>query len=219
MMDEHTTQRIHDPQSEAVDVFKDRKFGYLHASGRQIKLTNDGLGAERMDPTRVPDNGVVFGAQRLKGRAEFEVKIVAHNTGWFGKSIQFGVIRCKKGVSIDHESGPQSIYNKSQRVVWVDHQLYNNIATPSGKPSEYGYINLSDLRVEDCIGLCLSKDGLLEFTVNGEGQGIAAKKVYSRNSDIYAVVDHYGSCVATVVTKAGELPLSLNLISQPLTTV
>ena len=206
MMDDHATRRIQDPLSEqtAADVFKDRKFGYFRASGRQIKLTSNGLGAERMDPARVPDNGVVYGAHRLKGRAEFEVKIVAHNTGWSGKSIQFGVMRCKKGIPI--ESGP-SIYSKSQRVLWVDHQLYNSIATPSGKPTEYGYINLSDLRVEDCVGLCLSKDGVLEFTVNGESQGIAAKKVYSRNSDVYAVVDHYGSCVATDITKAGEPPL------------
>ena len=206
VMDDHTIRRIQDPLSEqaASGQLIDREFGYnVSTLGRQIRLTNDGLGAERMDPDRVPDNGVVYGAHCLKGRAEFEVKIVSHGTRWSGKSIQFGVMRCKKGASV--KSGP-STCSKSQRVIWVDHQLHDSTTTPgSGKQPEYGYVNLSDLRVGDCVGLWLSKDGVLEFTVNGESQGIAGKKIYTRNTDVYAVVDHYGSCVATVITKAGEL--------------
>ncbi len=37
-----------------------------------------------------------------------------------------------------------------------------------------------------------------------ESQGIAAKNIYTRDTDFYAVVDHCGHCVSTVITKAGE---------------
>ena len=40
--------------------------------------------------------------------------------------------------------------------------------------------------------------------MNGESQGIAAKNIHTRDADVYAVVDHFGQCVATVITKAGE---------------
>ena len=113
-------------------------------------------------------------------------------------------MRCEKGVPI--EPGP-SIPSDSQyaanHCVWIDTELYNNIVTP-GEESEYGYVDLYDLREGDCVGLRLSQDGVLEFFVNGESQGIAAKNIYTRNSDVYAVVDHYGQCFATVITKAGE---------------
>ena len=41
------------------------------------------------------------------------------------------------------------------------------------------------------MGLQRSEDGVLEFTVNGESQGIAAENVYTSETDVYAVVDHW----------------------------
>ena len=182
---------------------KDIQFGYHSASGEQIRITNDGLGAEKMDPDRVDDNGVAYGAHPLKGMAEFEIKIVSHGTKWTG-SLGLGVMRCKKGVPIEPgPSIPSYPYNAANHCVWIDYRLFNNIVTPSEK-SEYGYVNLDDLREGDCVGLRLSQNGVLEFFVNGESQGVAAKNIYTRNSDVYAVVEHYGQCVATVITKAGE---------------
>ena len=182
---------------------KNIQFGYHSASGEQIRISNDGLGAERMDPDRVVDNGVAYGAHPLKGMAEFEIKIISCGSKW-PSSLGLGVMRREKGVPI--EPGP-SIPRDSQyaayHYVWTDHRLFNNIVTPS-EVSEYGYVNLDDLREGDCVGLRLSQDGVLEFFVNGESQGIAAKNIYTRNSDVYAVVDHFGWCVATVITKAGE---------------
>ena len=182
---------------------EDIQFGYHSASGKQIRITNDGLGAERMDPDRVRSNGVAYGARPLKGISTFEVKIVSYRakSRW---SLQFGVMRCKKGVPI--ESGPSipsESFNAAYHCVWGDQRLYNNLVTP-GEESDYGCVDLDDLREGDCVGLRLSQDGVLEFFVNGESQGIAAKNIYTRNSDVYAVMDHYGQCVATVITKAGE---------------
>ena len=58
------------------------------------------------------------------------------------------------------------------------------------------------------FGLCLSGDGVLEFTVNGESQGIEAENTYTRDTDVYAFVDHcWSDDTATVITKAGGMIL------------
>ena len=114
-----------------------------------------------------------------------------------------------KGVAI--ESGPSipsDSHCATNHCVWFQERLHNNLVTRSSDGPYlpvYGNVNLDDLQEGDCVGLCLSQDGVLEFTVNGESQGVVAKNIYTRDSDVYAVVDHYGSCVATVITKAGEL--------------
>ena len=210
LVKEDQTRRLQDPLSESdtdeSTPNKDIQFGYHSAAGRSIQIINNGLGAERMNPDFYLLNGVAYGAQPLKGLAEFEVKMVSYyGAKWCG-SIQVGLRRCKKGVPI--ESGPgipeDSRYTK-YHLVWSDQRIDNNLFTP-GEWSNYGYVDLRDLCEGDCVGLRLSQGGVLEFTVNGESQGIAAKNIYTRDteSDVYAVVDHCGSCIATVITKAGE---------------
>ena len=186
---------------------EDIQFGYHSASGKQIRITNDGLGAEKMDPDKVFLDGVAYGARPLKGKAEFSVEIVSYAVG----SLGFGVMRCKKGVPI--ESGPSipsDPCDAANHCVWAGQLLFNNLVTPR-EWSDYGYVDLDDLREGDCVGLRLSQDGVLEFFVNGKSQGIAAKNIYTRNRDVYAVVDHYGQCVATVITKAGECSCIANV--------
>ena len=182
---------------------KDIQFGYHSESGKKIKITNNGLGAERMDPDSVISNGVAYGAQPLKGRAEVEVEIVSYGAG-YNTSLSFGVMRCKKGVPIKSIDIPANPLNAVNHFVWVEQNLYNNLVTVPGEITDYGYVDLNYLREGDRVGLCLSQDGVLEFTVNGESQGTAAKNLYDKNSDLYAVVEHYGRCVATTITKAGE---------------
>ena len=197
------TRTIPQPITANFVPNEDIQFGYHSASGKQIRITNDGLGAERVDPDRVWRDGVAYGSRPLKGMAEFEVKIVSYVTRWYG-TIRFGVMRCKKGVPIEPgPSIPRDSYNAANHCVWRNQQLCNNFVTPN-KKSDYGYVDLDDLREGDCVGLRLSQDGVLELFVNGKSQGIASKNIYTRNSDVYAVVDHYDNCVATVITKAGE---------------
>ena len=203
---EDQTRRLQDPLSESdtdeLTTNKDIQFGYHSTSGKQIRITNNGLGAEKINPDYTYENGVAYGAQPLKGLAEFEVKMVSYGGGWL-ISIQVGVMRCLKGITIDHLSIPENSYNAKDHCVWAGKTLCNNLVTPREK-SDYGYVDLDDLREGDCVRLCLSRDGELEFFVNGESQGIAAKNIYTRDTDIYAVLDHYAKCVATVITKAGE---------------
>ena len=206
-MTEDQTRRLQDPLSESdtdeSTQNKDIQFGYHSAAGKHIRITNNGLGAERMNPEDEFRYGVAYGAQPLKGLAEFEVKMMTYGANWFN-SLQFGLRKCKKAVPI--ESGPfipEDSYCAEYHCVWSGQRLSNNLVTP-GEESDYGYVDLDDLREGDCVGLRLSQGGVLEFTVNGESQGIATKNIYTRDTDVYAVVDHYGHCVATVITKAGE---------------
>ena len=211
---DNQARRQQDPSSKQTTAMalkfvpnEDVQFGYHSAiSGKQTGITKDGLRAERINPSVQHGYGVAYGARPLKGRAEFEVKIDSYGAGWL-MSILIGVTRCKKGalVPINHESGASIPLNSDATTnycIWSGLQLFSNLVTPN-RQSTYGYVDLRDLREGDCVGLCLSEDGALEFTVNGESQGIAAENIYTRNSDIYAFVDHYGQCVATVITKAG----------------
>ena len=182
---------------------KDIQFGYHSESGKKIKITNNGLGAERMDPDSVISNGVAYGAQPLKGRAEVEVEIVSYGAG-YNTSLSFGVMRCKKGVPIKSIDIPGDPIYAVNHFVWFEQEVHNNLVTVHGEITDYGYVDLADLREGDRVGLCLSQDGVLEFTVNGESQGTVAPNLYDRNYDLYAVVDHWGQCVATTITKAGE---------------
>ena len=203
MVKNNQTRTIPQPITCNFVPNEDIQFGYDSASGKQIRITNDGLGAERVDPNKEFYNGVAYGAHLLKGLAEFEVKIVSYGTRWYG-TIRFGVMRCKKDVPIEHgPSIPSDSRYAANHCVWSNRQLWNNAVSPSEK-SDYGYVDLDDLREGDCVGLRLSQDGVLEFFVNDESQGIAAKNIYTRNSDVYAVVEHNANCVATVITKAGE---------------
>ena len=206
---ENLTRRAQNALSRAVASArfipsKDIQFGYHGTSGRQIRITNNGLGAEKRNADRGLENGIAYGVCPLKGRAEFEVMIVGHVTKYYYSALRLGVMRREKGEPI--ESGdiiPRNSHDADDHCVWFCCQLRNNLVHPR-EEYDYGYVDLSDLREGDCIGLYLSRDGVLEFTVNGESQGIAAKNIYTRNTDVYAVVDHHGSCFATVITKAGE---------------
>ena len=209
LVEEDQIRRLQDPLSQSdtdeSTPNKDIQFGYHSAAGECIRITNNGLGAERMDPEGTSFDGIAYGAQPLKGLAEFEVKMVAYVAKWSTtESLGLGIRRCKKGVPI--ESGPDiptDSFDADYHCVWFGQKLFNNLATPREK-SDYGYVDLDDLREGDCVGLRLSQGGVLEFTVNGESQGIAAKNIYTRDTDVYAVVDHSDRGVATVITKAGE---------------
>ena len=200
-------RRLQDPLSESVidelTTNKDIQFDYHSASGKHLRITNNGLGAERMNPNHTYKNGVAYGAQPLKGLAEFEVKIVTYGADW-PFSIQVGAMRRLKGIPIEPgPSIPEDSYNAEHHCVWAGQRLFNNFVIPREK-SDYGYVDLRDLREGDYLGLSLSQDGVLEFFVNGESQGIAAKNIYTKDTDMYTIVDHCGKCVATVITKAGE---------------
>ena len=192
------------------------QFGYYSPSqhlGRLqdiVRITNDGLGSESIG--RVYGYGA-YGTLPLRGRAEFEVKIVKSHRS----SFTIGLMKFKK------KNASDCIAHHDLRRFWdmcmwsFSKQLesFCRRCTPRKTSSEqdsyrYGYVNLDNLCEGDHFGVSLSEDGVLEFTVNGESQGIAAENVYARDTDVYAFVDHwniYGNYggAATVITKAGGM--------------
>ena len=156
-----------------------------------IRITNDGLGSEAIG--RVWCYGA-YGALPLRGRAEFEVEIVKSRA----PSFQIGLMKVEK------KNAPECIAHydlhrfcdiklcrcHSNRLL----EAFN--FTGRNNPNRY-------LCEGDRFGLHLSEDGVLEFTVNGESQGIAAENVYTSDTDVYVVVNHFFNSVATAITKAG----------------
>lgn len=198
MINEQTTRHEQWDYPSEQQPSENIQFGYHSTTGERIQITSDRLGAERVDPYRFTRNdGIAYGARPLKGMAYFEVRLTCCWTSYSATSLEFGVMRCKKG------DPPEFINYANDCCLWSFQQLNSNLVTPQSMP-DYGYIDLSHLCEGDHIGLHISQDGVLEFFINSESQGIAAKNIYTRDSDIYAVVKHHGNCVATRITKAGD---------------
>ena len=190
-----------DTSSEPTPVrrkkLKKIQFGYHSPSQHHgdlqdyIRITNDGLGSEAIG--RVCGYGA-YGTLPLRGRAEFEVKIVKSRA----PSFEIGLMRFEK------KNAPECITHYDLRRfcdINCRHQCYlDNLLEAFYMDGLY-----HNLCEGDRFGLRLSEDGVLELTVNGEGQGVAAENVYSRDTDVYVVVHHYFNSAATVITKAGEM--------------
>lgn len=215
MWDHTPRRRQQDPPTEPTTVQETRtfvleevtQFGFHNVASHQIKISDDGLSAEKKDPDSHYAHGVAYGARPLKGTAEFEVKISSYGTGWSG-TLKLGVMRCKKDMPLI--SGPTIPRYSPEGVdhcVWSSDKLHNRLNAPV--ETNYGLTNLDDLREGDRVGLRLSHDGVLVFFVNGKSQGIAAENIYDKNCDVYAVVDHYANCKATSITRAGTVVMTL----------
>ena len=179
------------------------EFGFHSVHGRNIKLSKNGLLAERKYPFHTYDGGVVYGANVLRGTTEFEVKITSYGAKWAG-SLKLGVMQCKAESTIKLSDIPQTSSGTNMYCISSVDQVNNKLVGHSG-PTErmYGPTNLENLREGDRLGLRVSHDGVLTFFVNGKSQGVAAQAVYQEGYDLYAVADVYGRCTAVRLTRAG----------------
>ncbi len=181
------------------------QFGYHNISSPQIKISEDGRSAEKRDPDSHYAHGVAYGARPLKGTAEFEVKIAAYGTGWSG-TIKLGVMRALRDMAlVGGPCVPRYSPEGVDHCVWSSDKIHNRLGTPAVERTYTGAMNLDELREGDRVGLRLSHDGVLVFFVNGKSQGVAAENIYDKEFDVYAVVDHYANCKATVITRSGIL--------------
>ena len=183
------------------------EFGFHSVHGCNIKLSKNGLLAERIKPSDTYDGGVVYGANVLRGTTEFEVKITSYGAKWAG-SLKLGVMQCKAESTIKHSDTPKTSPGTKMYCVWSVDQVNNKLVGYSG-PTErmYSSTNLENLREGDRLGLQVSHDGVLTFFVNGKSQGVAAQGVYQEGYNMYAVVDVYGRCTAVRITKASKFTL------------
>ena len=77
-----------------------------------------------MDPEDTYNDGAAYGAQPLKGLAEFEVKIVSYYGSAWGVSIYVGVMQCERGLSIESGPGiPEDSYVADYHCVWIEAKL------------------------------------------------------------------------------------------------
>ena len=187
------------------------EFGFHSVHGPNIKLSKNGLLAERINPSHTYCGGVVYGAKVLRGTTEFEVKITSYGSVWSG-SLKLGVMQYKAGSKIKRSDIPQYSRGTPNYCIWhsdlkdfhpsaVDKTL---VGYSGPTRMKYGSANLNDLREGDRLGLQVSHDGVLTFFVNGKSQGVAAQGVYQDGYDLYSVVDVYGQCKAVRITRAGK---------------
>ena len=180
------------------------QFGFHNISSPQIKITQNGIAAEKRDPESQYAHGVAYGARPLRGTAEFEVKIASYGTGWSG-TLKLGVMRALRDMPlIGGPCIPRYSPEGVDHLVWSSDKIHNRLNTPAVESTYTGAMNLDDLREGDRVGLRLSTDGVLVFFVNGKSQGVAAENIYDKEFDVYAVVDHYANCKSTIITRAGR---------------
>ena len=162
-----------------LQLLRDKKIKLME---KKLLLMRKGLVAKGVDVS----NWMAYGARPLKGEAEFEVKIT---------KICGTIMRFDFGVVL--------VSNKSDPAMSSKNGLPRFWGEVSFNAPNFGHVDFEDLREGDRVGLLLSEDGALEFTVNGESLGIAAENIYTIDTDVYAFVGHYNA-VATEITKAGK---------------
>ena len=144
----------------------------------------------------------MYGEKPLKGVSEFEVEIVRYGSRW-ASSLMFGVMKISKEKTITVSDVPCYSYNAPNHFVWYGVLLYNNFSDAL-VTTLYGDQNLNHLREGDRVGLSLNKNGDLSFLINGRSQGVACRNIVSEDHNLFAVVDHYGKCVETRITRSGK---------------
>ena len=183
-----------------------REFGYHDVKSSHMATSEDGYVARKKDPEATYAYGVCFGARRLRGDAEFEVMLTDLGTTWSG-TFKLGVMRISSNIQLRHSKIPRYSPDAPSFCVWCNQKLHNRLSGLSGEcDSEerpYGLISLDNLKCGDRLGMQLTREGDLSFYVNGCFQGVATRNVYLSGYDVYAVVDHYGRCKATTITRSG----------------
>ena len=176
------------------------EFGFHPVHGSSIKLSENGLLAERNEFT---SSSVVYGAKVLRGTTEFEVEITSYEKIWAG-TLKLGMIQCKAGSKISHSDIPLHLLVAKSYCAWSSCSVLNRLVGYSGPTAKkYGSTDLDSLREGDRLGLRVSHDGVLTFFVNGKSQGVAAQGVYQDGYDLYPVVDVNAKCKAVRITRAG----------------
>jgi neuralized-like protein 4 len=168
----------------------------------QMKISEDGKMAIKRDPELVYANGVVYSDRPIKGHCEFEIEIVAYGTSWSG-NIKLGLVSHKSGEQRNASNIPRYTPESIDHCVWCASKLHDHIISMTEFP--YGQKTLDDLRVGDRLGIQLTKNGSLQYFLNGVPQGIGATNLYRPGYDLYMVVDHYANCRITKITRAGNV--------------
>ena len=121
---------------------------------KDVRIIYNGLGAETGTPNSSLHplhsyHGRAYGARPLQGKAEFEIVTKHRNRQ---SKMAVGIARCQKGTSFFDA-------DMLQHCMWWDNYSLNNEFT-TNVSSDYGHVDLRDLREGDCVGLRISEDGV-----------------------------------------------------------
>ncbi len=179
----------------------DIQFRFHPVCGEGVTISNHRLRARAAIKSSNSLYGVAYGAKPLLGTSEFEVEVTDYNDEGVG-SLHLGVFRCVAGTDLKSVAIPSTVdtWRTPGYCLWGSGRVCNNLDGGEVKP--YDRVHLDSLRTGDQVGLRLSVDGALAFTVNGELQGVAATGVYRNGYDVYAVVEHYGPHRATRIVRS-----------------
>ena len=164
-----------------------------------MTVADNGYSAFKFNPEGNYAHGVVYSDQPVKGDCEFEVKITSYGTSWSG-NIKLGIMRCQGQIS---SNTPRYSLEALNHYVWTSNEFCSHTGGILQK-SSYGSMSLDNLKQGDRVGFHISEGGDLSYSVNGDNQGVAMRGVYEQGWNVYIVVDHYGNCTATRITKASK---------------
>ena len=167
-----------------------------------MKVSENGIKAEKQNPEKWYNDGVVYSARPVRGHVEFETEIVQLGTKLPGGKIRLGIMLHKPDTPFEIPSS--ETHQEPNYCIWDNEKMYNNIMQTNTDGVPYGKIALKNLRKEDRVGIIITSNGELHFLINGEPQGQAVNGVYKTSDDVYIIVDHCCKCEATQITRASE---------------
>ena len=173
--------------------------------GSYVHITNDRRSASRHQACDEFNNGVVFSNRPLNGNELFEVVIVKKLKKWSG-SLEIGVT----GHKPETLEIPSSLTN-FREATWV---LGGDgvVRDVDGASSDvYTDKVLDRLPEMSRVGVMKKRNGDLHFFINGNDQGLAARRV---PSNVYAVIDIYGQTAEVKLSEATG-----KMIGQPVASV
>ena len=127
--------------------------------------------------------GEVHATKPLHRTGEFEIKVEVK-----GPSTRDGFFGI--GIRRRQHSSPGPLYTLSGCCIWQTGAIYNSLKKA---PTTTTYQTARDLELlikGDRVGMRITREGDLEFFVNGRSQGVAAHGVYkpSDSSDLYPLI-------------------------------
>ncbi|XP_022100637.1 neuralized-like protein 4 isoform X3 [Acanthaster planci] len=167
---------------EAQVPADDNILRFYHLHGRNVKISNNGLRAQRPSATGEFNDAIIMSNRPLRVGEMFEITIEKMVDRWSG-SIEAGVTTIAPEeldfpstmTDLDHDT-----WMLSGACVMKDGLMLNN---------SYG-LDLDTVHEGDRIGI-RSWEETLHFFLNGRDMGTACTNV---PSDVYAVIDLYGQC-------------------------
>ncbi|XP_013179010.1 PREDICTED: neuralized-like protein 4 [Papilio xuthus] len=150
--------------------------------GVLVRLSHYNRTAERARPMDDYNDAVVMTSRPLRDDELFEIRIERIVHKWSG-SIEVGVTNHNPATI----QFPSTMTNMESGTVMLSGSKV--LINGQGTCTEYGSMNLDELKEGDMVGMMRKSCGSLHYFINGVDQGVAARDVAA---PVWGVVDLYG---------------------------